>query len=83
VSAAAHYRQALEVAETRGMRPLVAHCHVGLGRLATLAGEARTSRDHFAMATMMYREMGMGRWLVEAEREASRGGADASRAAKD
>jgi len=82
VSAAAHYRQTLEVAEPRGMRPLVAHCHIGLGRLATRAGRSRTARDHFARATMMYREMGMGPWLVEAEREASRGGAGASRGAE-
>jgi hypothetical protein len=29
----AHYRQALALAEPRGMRPLVAHCHLGLGKL--------------------------------------------------
>src|SRR5439155_15999922 len=28
-----HYRQALALAEELGMRPLVAHCHVGLGKL--------------------------------------------------
>jgi tetratricopeptide (TPR) repeat protein len=28
-----HYRQALSLAEPRGMRPLVAHCHLGLGKL--------------------------------------------------
>ena len=31
--AEAHYRQALALAEELGMRPLVAHCHHGLGRL--------------------------------------------------
>ena len=30
-SGAAHYRQALALAELHGMRPLVAHCHLGLG----------------------------------------------------
>src|SRR5262249_50053932 len=29
----AHYRRALALAEPRGMRPLVAHCHLGLGKL--------------------------------------------------
>jgi predicted protein tyrosine phosphatase len=29
----AHYRQALALAEPRGMRPLVAHCHHGLAKL--------------------------------------------------
>ena len=28
-----HYRQALALAEELGMRPLIAHCHVGLGKL--------------------------------------------------
>ena len=28
-----HYRQALTLAEELGMRPLIAHCHVGLGKL--------------------------------------------------
>jgi predicted ATPase len=31
--AEAHYQQALALAEALGMRPLVAHCHHGLGRL--------------------------------------------------
>ena len=31
--AEAHYRQALALANELGMRPLVAHCHLGLGRL--------------------------------------------------
>ena len=34
----AHYRDALALAEPRGMRPLVAHCHLGLGRLCQRAG---------------------------------------------
>ena len=32
-SGEAHYRQALALAEPRGMLPLVAHCHLGLGKL--------------------------------------------------
>ena len=28
-----HYRAALTLAEELGMRPLVAHCHLGLGKL--------------------------------------------------
>jgi hypothetical protein len=31
--AEAHYQQAFALAEELGMRPLVAHCHHGLGRL--------------------------------------------------
>ena len=32
-SGAAHYREALALAQLHGMRPLVAHCHLGLGKL--------------------------------------------------
>lgn len=34
----AAYRQALRLADALGMRPLVAHCHLGLGNLYRLAG---------------------------------------------
>src|SRR5262249_55550025 len=34
-----HYREALALAEPRGMRPLVAHCHLGLGRLSQRTGK--------------------------------------------
>jgi hypothetical protein len=29
-----YYREALTLAEPRGMRPLIAHCHLGLGKLS-------------------------------------------------
>jgi tetratricopeptide (TPR) repeat protein len=38
--AEAHYQQALALAEALGMRPLVAHCHLGLGRLYHQTGRA-------------------------------------------
>ena len=37
----AHYRKALALAEPRGMRPLVAHCHLGLGKLYAAHRQAR------------------------------------------
>ena len=37
--AAAHYRQALALAEELGMRPLQAHCHLGLGTLYATTGQ--------------------------------------------
>ena len=37
-SGEAHYREALALAEPRGMRPLVAHCHLGLGKLYRRTG---------------------------------------------
>ena len=40
--AEAHYRQALALAEELGMRPLQAHCHLGLGTLYAKIGPAGT-----------------------------------------
>jgi tetratricopeptide (TPR) repeat protein len=66
-SGEAHYRQALALAEPRGMRPLVAHCHLGLGRLSRRTGEREQAREHLTTATTMYREMEMTYWLEQAE----------------
>ena len=71
-AAEAHYRKALALAERCAMRPLVAHCHHGLGRLARRAGAGAPAREHLAIATMMYREMDMTYWLENAEEGARR-----------
>jgi tetratricopeptide (TPR) repeat protein len=68
-SGEAHYREALALAEPRGMRPLVAHCHLGLGRLYRRTGNQEQAREHLTTATTMYREMGMQYWLAQAEAE--------------
>ena len=65
----AHYRQALALAEERGMRPLVAQCHFGLGRLYRRTGEHERARERLAAAAAMYRQMGMAYWRACAERE--------------
>ena len=64
-----HYREALTVAQRRGMRPLVAHCHLGLGKLYSRTGKRPQAQDHLATATSMYRETAMTYWLAKAERE--------------
>src|SRR5262249_52448453 len=46
------YRQALALAEARGMRPLVAHCHLGLGKLYRRIGKPREADKHLTTATM-------------------------------
>jgi predicted protein tyrosine phosphatase len=66
-SGEAHYRQALALAEPRGMRPLVAHCHLGLGKLYRRTGNRQEAQEHLTTATTMYREMGMMYWLEKAE----------------
>ena len=64
-----NYRSALALAEPRGMRPLVAHCHLGLGRLYRRTGERQEAQEHLTTATTMYREMDMRFWLEPAEAE--------------
>ena len=68
-SGEAHYRKALALAEPRGMRPLVAHCHLGLGKLYRRTGQREQAQEHLTTATTMYREMRMTYWLEQAEAE--------------
>ena len=65
----AHYRKALALAEPRGMRPLVAHCHLGLGKLYRRTGKREQAHEHLTTAATMYREMDMRFWLEKAETE--------------
>jgi tetratricopeptide (TPR) repeat protein len=65
-TAEAHYRQALARATDLGMRPLVAHCHLGLGKLYGRIGDAAKAGEHLTTAATMYREMGMTFWLEKA-----------------
>jgi class 3 adenylate cyclase/tetratricopeptide (TPR) repeat protein len=65
--AAAHYRQALALAEELGMRPLQAHCHHGLGTLYATVGQREQARAALTTAIEMYRAMDMSFWLPQAE----------------
>jgi predicted ATPase/class 3 adenylate cyclase len=62
-SARAHYDQALARADELGMRPLAAHCHLGLAKLYRRAGEQAEAEKHLSAGTTMYREMAMSFWL--------------------
>jgi len=64
-----HLEQALALATELGMRPLVAHCHAGLGELSRRAGKRNEAQEHLATASTMYREMGMTYWLEKIQRE--------------
>jgi tetratricopeptide (TPR) repeat protein len=64
----ARYQEALALAEPRGMRPLVAHCHLGLGTLCRRTGRHLRARDHHVTATGLYRDLGMTSWLGQADR---------------
>ena len=66
-SAEEHYGWALTRATELGMRPLVAHCHLGLGKLYRRTGQGEQAQEHLTTATTMYREMDMGFYLTQAE----------------
>jgi tetratricopeptide (TPR) repeat protein len=68
-----HYRQALARGDELGMRPLVAHCHLGLGTLYRRTGDQAKAEEHLTTATTMYREMGMGFYLAQADRVSAGG----------
>ena len=65
--AEAHYQQALALAEELGMRPLLAHCHLGLGRLYGQTGRGEQARAALTAAIDLYRAMDMTFWLPQAE----------------
>jgi tetratricopeptide (TPR) repeat protein len=61
------YGEALALAEDRGMNPLVAHCHLGLGKLCWRTDHHERTQEHLIIAAKMYREMGMKFHLKQAE----------------
>ena len=64
-----HYHRALALADELGLRPLLAHCHLGLGKLYRRTGNGEQAQEHLTTATTMYCEMGMTYWLEQAEAE--------------
>jgi tetratricopeptide (TPR) repeat protein len=65
--AAAAYQQAIALAEELGMRPLLAHCHLGLGSLYAKTGRPEPARAELSAAIILYRAMEMTFWLPQAE----------------
>jgi class 3 adenylate cyclase/tetratricopeptide (TPR) repeat protein len=61
------FRIALALASELGARPLIAHCHLGLGKLYWRTGQHEQAREHLTTAATMYREMDMTFWLEQAE----------------
>ena len=59
--------RALVVATDHQLRPLAAHCRVGLARVAARRGKDGDARDHLEAALAMYREMTMSFWAERAE----------------
>ena len=65
--AAAAYQQAITLAEELGMRPLQAHCHLGLGTLFAKIGQREQARTALSTAVDLYRVMDMTFWLPQVE----------------
>src|SRR6266849_211080 len=63
--AEAHYQQALALADELGMRPLQAHCHLGLGTLYVATGQQEQARTELSTAIEMYTSMDMTFWLPQ------------------
>ena len=51
------------------MRPLIAHCHLGLGQWHRRAGDPAKAHEHMAVARTLYREMDVTLWLAQVEAE--------------
>jgi hypothetical protein len=49
------------------MRPLQAHCHLGLGTLYAATGQREQARSALSTAVQMYRSMDMTYWMPQAE----------------
>jgi class 3 adenylate cyclase/tetratricopeptide (TPR) repeat protein len=62
-----YYRQALALADGLGMRPLQAHCRLGLGTLYGRMGQVEPARAELTAAIELYRAMDMTFWLPQAE----------------
>jgi class 3 adenylate cyclase/tetratricopeptide (TPR) repeat protein len=65
--AQSHYHQALALADGLGMRPLVAHCYLGLGSLSLKLGMGEQAHTELSAAVALYRAMEMRFWLPQAE----------------
>jgi class 3 adenylate cyclase/tetratricopeptide (TPR) repeat protein len=56
------FGQAMEQATELGMRPLLAHCHMGLGQLYLKGENTEEARSELVTAMDLYRSMGMTFW---------------------
>jgi class 3 adenylate cyclase/tetratricopeptide (TPR) repeat protein len=61
------FRQAKEQAAELGMRPLIAHCHNGLGHVYIKKGKASEARSELETAMDLYRSMAMDFWLPQVQ----------------
>jgi tetratricopeptide (TPR) repeat protein len=58
-----HFRDALALTDTLGLRPDAARCHLGLGALYRRVGRREAAEEHLATALTMFSEMQMEYWI--------------------
>ena len=63
------YNDAMAIAEPRGMRPAIAHCHLGLGELYGRSGRGGEARAHLRAAADLFRDLGIASLRERAERQ--------------
>lgn len=69
--AESYFRQGLVLAEELGMRPLAAHCHLGLAELLEPMWRGADKKNHRSTARQLYREMRMPGWLARMDQRGS------------
>jgi hypothetical protein len=62
-----HYRSAMALAAELEMRPLVAHCQLGLGHLHRRTGDRPKADEHLSTAASMFGDMASAFWLERAK----------------
>ncbi|MGH8065231.1 MAG: adenylate/guanylate cyclase domain-containing protein [Candidatus Entotheonellia bacterium] len=62
-----YFQQALRLAEAGEMRPLQAHCYLGLGRLYGRSEQAPEAAEALTHALALYRDLEMALWLPQAD----------------
>jgi class 3 adenylate cyclase/tetratricopeptide (TPR) repeat protein len=67
------FRQASALADRLGMRPLTAHCHLGLGTLYRCTGDRSRAKEHLTLARESFRDMTMELWATRASTELDAG----------
>jgi tetratricopeptide (TPR) repeat protein len=61
-----HYTEALAIAEELNLRPLVAHCYLGLGKLFLQMGARDRAINHLSTAATRYHELDLSFWPEQA-----------------
>jgi hypothetical protein len=54
-----HYADARDLATALSMRPVVAGCHLGLGRFLRRIRHSERAADHLSHSARLYEEMGL------------------------